>query len=280
MNGIIRMARIHISCAMVDLVRNSSMGMILRIQPISVKRILVLSLTLIAVVLGISTSNAQGANVTYECEDLGSTETVIRVEELICGDLVDCPVDRATSDICDLTERCIVEPATGPEGNFARCESLFVQPLNAVLELRNSQVEYDPADPRAPSGVFTIDATFSNSTAVNFVDVFFKVVTLNRGNRVLNATTGGRAGSRVNGLSEVESGGTFDVVFEIGLQDRGQFEFFVDAFGEEVSGGPKGVPVQYTSFENDTLNLYAWEGENIALLTQTDELDPDTMKLL
>jgi len=37
------------------------------------------------------------------------------------------------------------------------------------------------------------------------------------------------------------------------------------------------VPTAYNSFEGDDLKLFAWEGEEIAILTKSDTLNPDTM---
>ena len=104
--------------------------------------------------------------------------------------------------------------------------------INDSLSLDDLDTAFDPGDTRAPAGVFTIDATFSNVSPDSFFDVFFEVAELTGGNQVLNADGGpGGVGSRVSVPGDVDSGDTFIQTFEIGLQEANPFRFFVDAFG-------------------------------------------------
>jgi hypothetical protein len=106
-----------------------------------------------------------------------------------------------------------------------------VELINDALNLDNLETAYNPGDSRAPAGVFTIDATFTNISASSFFDVFFEVAILTGGNSVLNSVGSNGVGSIVEGTSQLAPGESFDVVFEIGLQEASPFQFFVDAFG-------------------------------------------------
>lgn len=104
--------------------------------------------------------------------------------------------------------------------------------INDSLSLDDLDTAFDPGDTRAPAGVFTIDATFSNISTDSFFDVFFEVAELTGGNEVLNADGGpGGVGSQVSVPGDVDSGDTFVQTFEVGLQEASPFRFFVDAFG-------------------------------------------------
>ncbi len=104
--------------------------------------------------------------------------------------------------------------------------------INDALSLDDLDTAFDPGDTRAPAGVFTIEATFTNISADSFMDVFFEVAELTGGNMLLNADGGpGGVGSRVSVPGDVNSGDTFTQTFEIGLQEASPFRFFVDAFG-------------------------------------------------
>ena len=103
--------------------------------------------------------------------------------------------------------------------------------VNDSLSLDSLDIDYVPADPRAPAGVFTVTTTFTNTSADSLSDAFFEVTTLTGGNTVLNADEGdGGVGSIVY-AGDLLPGESFEVVFEIGLDVRAPFEFFVDAFG-------------------------------------------------
>jgi hypothetical protein len=94
----------------------------------------------------------------------------------------------------------------------------------------------------APGGVFTITAVFTNSSSASFSGVFFEVAELTGGNEVLNADDGpGGVGAQVSvppealdGDGILSPGESFTQVFEIGLQERRPFTFFVDAYGVPV----------------------------------------------
>jgi hypothetical protein len=112
------------------------------------------------------------------------------------------------------------------------------QPVTDLLHLEGMQTSYDQTRvPGAPAGVYTITATFSNSSSSGMVKPYFEVTTLTGGNGVLNAECGeGHVGGFVVVPDEALGDGTltpgesFVVEFEIGLKRRRPFDFFVDAF--------------------------------------------------
>lgn len=103
--------------------------------------------------------------------------------------------------------------------------------INDSLNLDDLNTAYDPADPRAPAGVFTVTTSFTNTSPDTILDAFFEVTILTNDNTVLNADEGEGGGGSIVSVGDVVSGETFDVVFEIGLSERAPFDFFVDAFG-------------------------------------------------
>jgi hypothetical protein len=124
--------------------------------------------------------------------------------------------------------------------------------INGALTLDNHGTAFDPCDSRAPVGVFTCTATFTNTTDTSFSNVFFEVDTLTGGNRVLNAFDGGGEGSRIAAPAVLNPGDSFVSEFEIGLENPRPFEFFVDAFGtpggvSDHSGDPIDLTPQPTS---------------------------------
>lgn len=103
--------------------------------------------------------------------------------------------------------------------------------INDALSLAALSTSFNPNDSRAPAGVFTIDATFSNVSSDSFFDAFFEVVTLTNDNTVLNATPTSDGRQLVRIPKEIDPNQTFTQTFEIGLQEASPFRFFVDAFG-------------------------------------------------
>ncbi|MBN2592534.1 MAG: hypothetical protein JXA81_03425 [Sedimentisphaerales bacterium] len=103
--------------------------------------------------------------------------------------------------------------------------------INGALSLDNHSTTFDPDDNRAPAGVFTCTAAFTNNTQTNFSNVFFEIDTLTGDNRVLNALDGGKEGARIPAPVVLNAGDSFESVFEIGLENPGPFSFFVNAFG-------------------------------------------------
>lgn len=114
--------------------------------------------------------------------------------------------------------------------------------INNALTPDRLATAFDPDDPRAPAGVFTINARFANSTPQHFADVFFEVTALSGGNVVLNSVGDRRVGSRISGPDTVAPDEAFNTVFEIGLQEASPFRFFVDAFGT-ADGAHPGDPI-------------------------------------
>jgi hypothetical protein len=107
--------------------------------------------------------------------------------------------------------------------------------INNSLHLNGTDTSYNPSDGRAPAGVFTIEAAFTNISSDPLSNVFFEVVTLTGNNVVLNADSGpGGVDAKVSVPGTVVPGESFEVIFEIGLQQPMRFNFFVDAYGVEV----------------------------------------------
>jgi hypothetical protein len=107
--------------------------------------------------------------------------------------------------------------------------------INDSLNLDDIDTSYSPSDSRAPAGVFTISATFTNTSSDLLSNVFFEVVRPTyafTGDMVLNADSGpGGVGAKVSVPGIINPGDSFEVVFEIGLQEQAPFNFFVDAYG-------------------------------------------------
>ena len=116
--------------------------------------------------------------------------------------------------------------------------------IDAYLDLTWLDTSYDPTpiSPYAPAGVYTLDATFQNTSTVALSDIYFEVMILSGGNVLLNADGGpGGVGAilsvpatRLSTDGILQPGESFDVVFEVGLATPGSFDFFVDAYGQEV----------------------------------------------
>jgi hypothetical protein len=106
--------------------------------------------------------------------------------------------------------------------------------INASLNLAGIATSYDrtPRD-NAPSGVYTITATFTNISANDLTNLYFNVATLTNGNLLLNAD-GGPAGVGAILTAPgyvVHLGDSFQVIFLVGLQARMNFTLYVDAYG-------------------------------------------------
>lgn len=135
----------------------------------------------------------------------------------------------------------IVSPAS-PVFAQEQCQSGII---NSSLNLTSMNTSYNPSDPRAPAGVYTITGTWKNiTTGDSFFDVFAQVKELTGGNVLLNADGNpGGVGSRVT-IGDLGEDGILSVgeemtqSFEIGLQRRMPFRFFVDTLGT------KGAPAQ------------------------------------
>lgn len=98
---------------------------------------------------------------------------------------------------------------------------------------------YSAGDPRAPLGVMTITASFTNVSGQSLEGVYFIVTQLGNSGVLLNADGGpSGVGARLTvpaaslGPGGIWQPGTvLQQVFEIGLQTPGNFAFYVDAYG-------------------------------------------------
>ncbi len=119
--------------------------------------------------------------------------------------------------------------------------------INHRLELVGTQTSYNRTpQPKAPAGVFTIEATFTNPTEVTLDNIYFEVAQLTGGNVLLNADGGpSGAGAVISvpnallGDTEIlDVGESLTFAFQIGLASRAAFNFFVDANGVPVDWVP------------------------------------------
>jgi CSLREA domain-containing protein len=140
------------------------------------------------------------------------------------------------------------DPPVAGEGGaseFAQC----IGPRQMVNRLLRPSLwvktHYNPHDQRAPAGVYTVVATFTNRrTSPTLTGLFFRVKVLeylrppdDGGLVVLNADGGaGGVGYRVSVPGEVAPGESFQVRFEIGLPRRALFLLLADAYGLPMEG--------------------------------------------
>jgi CSLREA domain-containing protein len=136
-------------------------------------------------------------------------------------------------------QRGFPRPVDGTRDGTVACDIgavEFIPVVNDLVTLAALATAFDPTPiPGAPAGIFTIEATFTNISSDPLSNVFFEVVTLTGDNVVLNADDGpGGVGERVSVPGIINPGNSFEVVFEIGLQEPAPFSFFVDAYGIPV----------------------------------------------
>jgi len=118
--------------------------------------------------------------------------------------------------------------------------------INSFLNLRNAATSFNPANPGGcPGGVFSVTATFTNSSQQNFSSVFFQVATLTGGNTLLNADSSpGGQGSTVSvpaavlgDNSVLDPNENLTQRFDVCLAQRAPFQFFVNVFSASGEGG-------------------------------------------
>lgn len=150
----------------------------------------------------------------------------------------------------------VVKNSTFVAGTFtipARTTAVFVEGedgeaslINDAFELSNMTTRYRPNPvENGPAGVFTIQTTFTNVMTETYRNIFFKVEVLTGNNLLLNADGGpGGVGSTLTipnadlgSDGKLTPGESFQVSFEIGLAERKQFDFFVDLYGVNATGG-------------------------------------------
>lgn len=109
---------------------------------------------------------------------------------------------------------------------------------NSGARFTDVDTSYDSSDARAGSGVYTIDALFTNTSGQALTGVAFEVVILSGNNVLLNADNGpGGRGSTLTvsddilGDGELDPGESFRQEFEIGVFSTQPFSFFVDVLG-------------------------------------------------
>ena len=139
---------------------------------------------------------------------------------------------------------------SGDTSEFSACrESVSLGAINDWLGQTHLQTVCNPADPRAARGVYTITATFQNTTALTLTNLSFKVTAieyqrppridpnlllLNTAPRGLPGPGG--VGSTLSVPGEVAPGGLFTARFAIGLPRREPFVFYVDAYAAPADG--------------------------------------------
>ena len=136
----------------------------------------------------------------------------------------------------------IAADSRGQTSEFSRCAPVTV-PVNDRLQLASTVTSYDPNDPRATAGVFTIVATFQNQSSLPLNRLYFNSTTLEYYTSpqwpadltVVNGEYIRTSNSyKVTVPGELFPGATVDVTFEIGLPRREPFQFFTAAHGVPV----------------------------------------------
>ena len=112
--------------------------------------------------------------------------------------------------------------------------------VNDLVLLGNVDTAFDPTDVRAPAGVFTITATFTNTSASAINNPYFQVAQLSGENVLLNSDSDGTITGRnvgatltadVSADGILSAGESFTTDFEIGLTTPDAFAFFVNVLG-------------------------------------------------
>lgn len=108
--------------------------------------------------------------------------------------------------------------------------------VNDLVPLSGLKTSFDPTPvPNGPAGTFTITATFANTSTTNIRKPLFEVIKLTGGNLLLNADGGaGGVGATLTpdiGDTVLSPGESFTADFEIGLQKKTNFTFFVNLLG-------------------------------------------------
>lgn len=144
-----------------------------------------------------------------------------------------------------------VDPVTGEcrggDGGGTFGVAVVPTPLvNELVSLSVLSTAFEPSvDPQpAPAGVFRITATFTNVTSTSIRNPFFRVAEISGGNLLVNGDRpptvaalsgrGARLTPDVGSDGVLTPGESLEVVFDIGLQTREPFTFFVNVFGEAL----------------------------------------------
>jgi hypothetical protein len=112
--------------------------------------------------------------------------------------------------------------------------------VNGMVSLVVAGATLEPPSEDAPAGVFRVTATLTNQTATPIRVPFFRVAELSGGNMLISGDRhpdqirlGGRGTLQVPDVGGVLSPGeSVTVEFEVGLQTRQTFTFFVNVYGE------------------------------------------------
>lgn len=118
--------------------------------------------------------------------------------------------------------------------------------VNELVSVSVASAALEPSieAPSAPAGVFRIAATFTNVTSTPIRKPFFRVAAISGGNLLVNGDRpptvaalsgrGARLTPDVGSDGVLTPGESLEVVFDIGLQTREPFTFFVNVFGEAL----------------------------------------------
>ncbi len=131
--------------------------------------------------------------------------------------------------------------------------------INDLVTLDDVDTAFNPTDNRAPAGVFTITAMFTNISVTPIRYPFFQVTSLTSGDVLLNAD-GGAGGVGATLTADVSDdqilspGESFTADFDIGLQNLNPFTFIVDLLGQPVGslieGAVRPCVVQPSNFHD------------------------------
>jgi hypothetical protein len=185
-------------------------------------------------------------------------------------------IDAAAASVCSVSSgavsfltvgTCIINANQAGNSNYNAASQVqqsftVASPVNINSSLQMTKVitSYDRTpQASAPSGVYTITATFKNISTNNLTDLYFKVVTLTNGNLLLNAD-GGPAGVGAILTAPghvVHPGDTFQVIYHVGLRTSVNFTLLVDAYGigSATTSLAENVPSAGNDFRFETHDL-------------------------
>ena len=140
-----------------------------------------------------------------------------------------------------VTGTCVAGLGIGPFGGVAVVPTPLVNELVSVSVV-STALAPSIGNPSAPAGVFRIAANLTNVTSTPIRTPFFRVAEISGGNLLVNADKppvvpelsgkGARLTPDVGIDGVLAPGESIEVVFDIGLQARQPFTFFVNVFGE------------------------------------------------
>jgi hypothetical protein len=147
-------------------------------------------------------------------------------------------IDRGNNAVCSSVPSLQLDQLDTPR--LGACDigaTEFYPIVTGLVQVTGLTTSLDATPvPGGPAGTFFINATLTNTSNQTIGEPFVEVVTLTGGNLLLNAEGGrGGVGARIklpNGSTGFGPGASRTVQFQIGLQQKAPFTFFIDVFGK------------------------------------------------